>query len=551
MMSNPIIRRECVGQLRKPAALWMQVLWMMALAAVVVLRWPSSSRVNLSGDQAREVLAIFGWTLLAGFMVIVPAFPAASVVTEKRSGTLALLLNSPLSAVDIFLGKFAGSIGFPLLLLAISLPEAVACYVMGGVSLRAQILPVYALLLAVAVEATAIGLYVSTRSQSVDAALRITYAIIFGLFVVTLIPERFVPPSAPFSLSHAAHCLAAVSPISVLQRLISTGRISSAGASTDYYLLSAAIVVLICSYLTIRRLGQRLMDRPRDSGKITDERSTQVKAYRRLMYLWFFDPQRRENLTGRFSNAVMVKEFRASRFGRSSWMARLVGICLVVSMGLMLAAAYGSMQVSSHLMGGLMVILQTALIILITPSLAAGLISSEIQSGSWRLLQMTPLSSGSIICGKLLSVFRTLLLLLLATMPGYLVLLVIAPGQSHRVIQVLISLLLITVLCVTGSTAISSMCRKTASATAISYAAVMALFGGTLLVWLGRNSLFSPAAVATSLRLNPLAAALGTMQMPGFSHLHVIQWNWGFMAALIIFSLIVLAVRTHQLTRAR
>ena len=550
-MSNPIITRECVGQLRKPAALWMQILWMLALAAMVILRWPHSNRVDLSGDQAREVLAIFGWTLLAGFMVIVPAFPAASVVTEKRSGTLALLLNSPLSPWQIFIGKFVGSIGFPLLLLAISLPEAVACYVMGGVSIVHQIIPVYLLLLVVAVEATAIGLYISTRCQSVDAALRLTYAVIFALFVVTLIPAKFVPQSAPPVVGHILRIIASISPIPVLQGLIATGRVSGKAADIQHFLITAAVVIVICSGLTMRRLGQRIFDRPRDSGKITDERSTQVRAYRRFMYLWFFDPQRREKLTGRFANPVMVKEFRASRFGRSSWMARLVGICLVLSMGLMLATAYGSMQASGHLMGGLMVVLQIAIIVLITPSLAAGLISSEIQNGSWRLLQMTPLSAVSIVTGKLLSVIRTLLLLLLATMPGYLVQILISPQQSHRIFQVLITLILTTMLCVVGTTAISSLCRKTASATAIAYALILALFGGTLLVWLGRGSLFSPGAVSMALRLNPLAAALGAMHMPGFAHLNVIQWNWGFMIALIILSLILLTARTSQLTKAR
>ena len=137
--------------------------------------------------------------------------------------------------------------------------------------------------------------------------------------------------------------------------------------------------------------------------------------------------------------------------------------------------------------GGLLVVLQIAIIVLITPSLAAGLISSEIQNGSWRLLQMTPLSATSIVIGKLLSVFRTLLLLLLATMPGYLVQLLIAPRETHRILEVVVSLLLTSLLCVIGTTAISSLCRKTASATAIAYAIILALFGGTLLVWLGRR----------------------------------------------------------------
>ena len=51
----------------------------------------------------------------------------------------------------------------------------------------------------------------------------------------------------------------------------------------------------------------------------------------------------------------------------------------------------------------------------------SGLISSERESGGWEILQMTPLSVGVIIRGKLMSVVSTLALILCATLPGYLV----------------------------------------------------------------------------------------------------------------------------------
>ena len=56
---------------------------------------------------------------------------------------------------------------------------------------------------------------------------------------------------------------------------------------------------------------------------------------------------------------------------------------------------------------------------LLTPALAAGLISSEVESGGWQLLQMTPLSARKILIGKLASVVWPLLLILVSTLPGY------------------------------------------------------------------------------------------------------------------------------------
>ena len=48
--------------------------------------------------------------------------------------------------------------------------------------------------------------------------------------------------------------------------------------------------------------------------------------------------------------------------------------------------------------GAIIVTLQVALILLFTPTLAAGLISGEIESGGWDLLRTTPLSAISTTC---------------------------------------------------------------------------------------------------------------------------------------------------------
>ena len=56
--------------------------------------------------------------------------------------------------------------------------------------------------------------------------------------------------------------------------------------------------------------------------------------------------------------------------------------------------------------------------------------------GSWQLLRMTPLSPGVVLRGKLLSVAWPLLLLLCATLPGYVVMMTIEPALVHQVQRV-------------------------------------------------------------------------------------------------------------------
>jgi ABC-type transport system involved in multi-copper enzyme maturation permease subunit len=228
MIGNPIVQRELVGTLRSRRALGMQLLPAAIFALLVLVRWPTDAVVGMSGAQSYEVFRLFGYGLLATLVILVPIFPATSLVREKMSGTLALLLNSPLSAWAIYLGKLAGVLGVVLLPLAMSIPAAAACYAMGGISLIGQILPLYAVLLMVSVQYAALGLYVSCRANSVDAALRITFVAVLGFCVVALVPH-FLLQGKGTLLSLAADWLRSLSPIPAVLEILGQTGLSSQG----------------------------------------------------------------------------------------------------------------------------------------------------------------------------------------------------------------------------------------------------------------------------------------------------------------------------------
>jgi ABC-type transport system involved in multi-copper enzyme maturation permease subunit len=199
--------------------------------------------------------------------------------------------------------------------------------------------------------------------------------------------------------------------------------------------------------------------------------------------------------------------------------------------------------------GGLMVVLQVALIVLLTPSLAAGLISGERESGGWQLLQMTPLSAGVILRGKLLSVAWTLALILCATLPGYLVMLYIEPALTQQVTRVLITLVLTAVFAVVLSATVSSLFKRTAPATMTAYALLVALCAGTMLVWMERDTRFGHSTVEAVLSVNPMAAALNLIEAPGFEDYALVPLNWWIMGGLTVFCFGLLTVQTWRLTR--
>ncbi len=597
MTGNPIIQHELIGTLRTRRAIVVALLLVGALSLLVLLRWPSEGRVGVGGLQARQVLRVFAYGLATGLILIAPVFPATSIVRERVGGTLALLLNSPMSAGSIVLGKLAGSMGYMLLLIGLSLPAAAACFAMGGIDLFSEVGMLYLVLLALAFQYATLGLLVSSFAVTTDGALRLTYAIILVLAVVSLGPYRFFgaetdsasltlkaselhPTIGPIlgqilgqiaglfeivglSLGTMFDWLRCASPLAAVTAVLGddvavAGGVDSGSGVAGRFLLIALLSSVFCILWTIRRVNQKLLDRSRDTGKVTDDQSASTRAYRRLMYLWFFDPQRRSGLIGPLTNPVMVKEQRCRRFGRGHWMMRLIGLCLIVSLGLMLLAANASSDAMAggsttavNRLGGVIVLLQIALIVLLTPSLAGGLIAAEVESRGWQLLQMTPLSAVTIVIGKLMSVAVTLLLLLLATLPGYVVLIYIQPEMTPTVIDVLITLVLTAFLALLLTAAISSLCKRAATATAASYAVLLGLTAGTMLIWLGRGAPFGHGLVEAALTINPLAAALSLIGSPGFATYELTPANWYWVGGICVASLGVLTFRVWRMSLPR
>src|SRR5690349_18318135 len=108
---NPIIRRELLEVLRTRKVVALQLGLALTCALLILTRWPTEGTVDLGGVRSQQVVRVFGYGLLAAILLLVPAFPATSLVREKMRGTLALLLNSPMTPWSIYLGKLGGVLG--------------------------------------------------------------------------------------------------------------------------------------------------------------------------------------------------------------------------------------------------------------------------------------------------------------------------------------------------------------------------------------------------------------------------------------------------------
>jgi ABC-type transport system involved in multi-copper enzyme maturation permease subunit len=427
-----------------------------------------------------------------------------------------------------------------------------ACYAMGGVSMGRDILPLYAVLFLASVEIAAISLWVSSLATTTDSALRCAYGVVLLVAVVSLAPYQFLQGRPPGISLTLAEWLRHASPLAAVMETLGLGNASAQlllkeRAFPWQYCVLALLVTTAVVIHAIVRLRPATMDRARPQGIITQERSRRQQWLRRLLFV--ADPQRRSKPIGDFTNPVLIKEFRTRRFGRSQWMMRMVALAAVVSLTVTYFTATGTISWGVETIGSLMVLLQAALIAVVTPALGASVISAERERGNWVLLQMTPLPAYRIVAGKLLSVAWPAMLLLLATLPGYAVIMFIQPVMLPQILRVLATLTLSAAFAVLLSAAVSSLTARSAAATITSYALLALLWGGTLLLWLGRGKPFGHRLVESALTANPIAAALSIIKQPGFAEYHLIPINWWLISLACLASIAVLTIQTWRLTR--
>ena len=312
-IANPILRRELSTRLRSPKALLAIALVAIISCGLVLMRWPSEATIDLVSQGAVQVFQPVSYAIAIAIMMLIPAFPATAIVSERKRGTLTLLLNSPTKPLSIYLGKLFANVLLGILIFSVSLPAIFACYAMGGISISSHILPLLCVLLGMAFQYSALGLWVSSRSQSTDAALRWTYGILLFLVVLSIGPSVLVGKLTGIKAT-VAQLLTTLSPIPALQQITGAqGQSQAIGISTGWveYLGMSIVTTIGFAIATLLKLDPLLLDRARPAGKVIETK--QSSWLRRLSYL--VDPQRRKSGIPFWLNPVMVKEFRTRKFG--------------------------------------------------------------------------------------------------------------------------------------------------------------------------------------------------------------------------------------------
>jgi len=144
--------------------------------------------VNVNQQMIRPLL------LNTSVMVLffVPAITMRTFSEEKRSGTFELLLTSPLTDVQIVMGKFLGALGLYALMLLVSGASLGLLFVYGNPEWR-QMATAYLGLLLMGGTFISVGLFFSSVTRNQIVAFVLTFATLLFLWVVNWVADQSGP----------------------------------------------------------------------------------------------------------------------------------------------------------------------------------------------------------------------------------------------------------------------------------------------------------------------------------------------------------------------
>ena len=142
--------------------------------------------MNINQQMIRPLLQ--NVTILILFLL--PMVTMRTYSEEKRSGTIELLLTSPLTDFQIVLGKFLGAMGLYAVMLAVTLIHIGLLFVYGHPEWK-PILTAYIGLLLLGGCFVAVGLFISSLTKNQIVAGMVTFAVFLLLWVITWIGGSF------------------------------------------------------------------------------------------------------------------------------------------------------------------------------------------------------------------------------------------------------------------------------------------------------------------------------------------------------------------------
>lgn len=163
-----------------------------------------SMQAGMNPGQALNInQMLVGPAFMNTTVIMLLVFPLITMRTyseEKRSGTIELLLTSPLTDVEIILGKFLGAMALYTAMLSITLIHMSILFIFGDPEWK-PIATGYLGLLLMGGCFLSLGLFISSLTKNQIVAAMATFAVFLMLWVLNWI-STFVGPTTQAVLAH-------------------------------------------------------------------------------------------------------------------------------------------------------------------------------------------------------------------------------------------------------------------------------------------------------------------------------------------------------------
>ncbi|HYE61557.1 MAG TPA: ABC transporter permease subunit [Phycisphaerales bacterium] len=520
---GPIFHRDVWISGRKSGTYWIRCIYVLLLAGVIALtfagasdelRSAASPSLRLQSLQTVAPIAtkVILWFQLGALAFAGAIFGAPAICEEKRAGTLATLLTTPLKAWQIVMGKtFAFFVQLLILTLAAA-PLLLAVRVFGGVS-ATEIVAGTVLSLATALFAGMCALWHSIKAKRTTNAMSAGFTQL--LFVMGIVPLGWiiyawkfnVPP--PFEFLTYCSTPAAMACVTFGFEFGAADAVRNAWIFSTLYTLGWCALMFVASSIRLRAVMARegaggsiipkgkKVKKPRKvkgAPPVADQPAVYAAAASAIAGTptptsddTFTPPdikhKRRassvqEGVTRTVSDhPVLWREVRQAHFRTRFRMYAALAIAAAAMCTIYYYAGLDGEEL--HFPVGIIGILLVLLTGAISPS---AVISGEREARTWEVLLTTPLSAWSIIIGKAAGALRRQWYIPLILGVHFVLAVLAGFYYDHRTISPAILLwvpliLLPPLIFLTATGALLSMaCKKSATAAA-------ANFGVALLLW--------------------------------------------------------------------
>ncbi len=375
---NPVLQRELLVNLRTPRAFVLLFGYQALLAALVYFAWPQDTHLDMTNSEAaRKLVDLFfiGQYVLASLMA--PSFAATAITGEKERKTYEMLLASPLRPEAIVLGKLVAALTHLAVLIFCSLPIAMLCLPLGGVS-PWEVLAAYVGLIVSVITFGMISIACSSYFQRTAASLVVSYLLILPMALTGVLLWQ------------------GLSTLGGVRLWVNVVGLPSIG-------------IAICIALFVVT-SQRLLHPPDVGSEGKEVVDLEVEARQAVGLIiqqdrWpdkLFAPGKRDFLLPDGSNPVYDKEIRSEIFSQGTLMLRVViQVSMVLAIPLMAVCLYIFPKYAPWYIGYVVLFNM-----LVGPVFSASSVTSERERQTLDLLLTTIISPWQILWGKLVAGLR-------------------------------------------------------------------------------------------------------------------------------------------------